>query len=110
MKYKSALDIKAGYFNIPLAPGMEKFAGVVTEDSLYVFLRMAFGYALAPGFFQAVMSEIIRRGRPLQAGIYLYECTIGGNTIDSCWADTVECMARLIKAGMPLNVNKLKLL
>ena len=75
-----------------------------------MFQRMAFGYSLAPGFFQAVMSEIVGRGRPLRTGIYLDDCTIGGNTVEECWRDTVECMARLIRAGMPLNAGKLHLL
>ena len=110
LKYKSALDIKAGYFNIPLAEGMDKYAGVVTQDGLYAFTRMAFGFSLAPGFFQAVMTEVMGRGRQLRAGIYLDDCTVGGNTIEECWADTLEAMKRLIRAGMPLNVGKLKLL
>lgn len=110
LKYKSALDIKAGYFNIPMAPGMERYAGLVTQDALFTFQRMAFGYSLAPGFFQAVMSELMRRGRPLKAGIYLDDCTVGANTIEGCWQDTMEAMKRLLKSGMPLNVGKLKLM
>jgi hypothetical protein len=31
----SALDIKAGFFNIPLAEGMSQFLGLVTQDALY---------------------------------------------------------------------------
>ncbi len=56
------------------------------------------------------MSTIMGRGRPLRAGIYLDDCTIGGNTVEGCWRDTLEGMKRLLAAGLPLNVGKLKLL
>ena len=46
----------------------------------------------------------------MRAGIYLGDCTIGGNTVEECWKDTLEGMKRLIAAGLPLNVGKLKLL
>ena len=71
---------------------------------------MAFGYNLAAGFFQAVMALILSRGRPLRCGVYLDDCTIGGNTLEGCWRDTLEGMKRLLAAGLPLNVGKLKLL
>ena len=71
---------------------------------------MAFGFKLAPGIFQAIMALSLSRGRPLRAGVYLDDCTVGGNTIEECWADTLEAMKRLLAVGLPLNVGKLKLL
>ena len=56
------------------------------------------------------MTRVMSRGRPLRAGIYLDDCTIGGNTVEECWQDTLEGMKRLVAAGLPLNVGKLKLL
>ena len=43
-------------------------------------------------------------------GIYLDDCTLGGETLEACWQDTLEGMRRLLAAGLPLNVGKLKLL
>ena len=71
---------------------------------------MAFGFNLAPGFFQATMSYVVGRGRPLKQGTYLDDCTVGGVTVQECWEDTLEAMKRLLAAGLPLNVGKLKLL
>jgi hypothetical protein len=48
---KSALDVKAGFLNIRIAQRLKKFAGLVTQDALFVFQRMAFGYAPAPATF-----------------------------------------------------------
>jgi hypothetical protein len=78
----SALDIKAGFFNVPLAPGMDLFLGLVTQDGLYKFLRMPFGHLLAPCHFQAIMNMALSRSRrPLKTGIYLDDTTIQGNEI-----------------------------
>ncbi len=56
------------------------------------------------------MSIVLGRGRPLRAGVYLDDCTVGGNTVEECWRDTLEAIRRLLAAGLPLNVGKLKLL
>ena len=47
----SALDIKAGFHNIPKPAHLQKFAGIVTQDGLYCWCRMPFGYNSAPTHF-----------------------------------------------------------
>ena len=71
---------------------------------------MAFGFNLAPAFFQAVMNVALARGEPLCHGTYLDDCTVGGADVESCWAATLEAMKRLLRIGLPLNVGKLWLL
>lgn len=44
----SLLDMKACYMNLPVESGTEELLGVVTQDGIYVFLRMPFGVAQAP--------------------------------------------------------------
>lgn len=82
----SALDIKAGFFNIPIADGLDIYLGLVTQDGLYKFLRMPFGHALAPGHFQAVMNIALQRARrPLRAGVYLDDTTLKGTDLEVTW-------------------------
>ena len=47
----SLLDLKSGFFNIPVAPSARKYLGVVTEDGLYRYKRMPMGVKSAPGWF-----------------------------------------------------------
>ena len=47
----SALDIKAGFHNIPIPAHLQKFAGITTPDGLYCWCRMPFGYNSAPAHF-----------------------------------------------------------
>ena len=47
----SALDMKAGFHNIPIPAHLQKYAGVVTQDKLYCWCRMPFGFNMAPAHF-----------------------------------------------------------
>jgi hypothetical protein len=44
----SLLDMKACYHNIPVEEGTQELLGVVTQDVIFVFVRMPFGVAKAP--------------------------------------------------------------
>lgn len=46
-----AVDVKAGFLNIKIPPELRRYAGLVTQDGLYRFKRMSFGYANAPAMF-----------------------------------------------------------
>ena len=61
---------------------LQKYAGLVTQDGLYVFQRMAFGFTLAPATFQGIMNVALSRAsRPLKHGTYMDDCTVGNNKI-----------------------------
>ena len=93
----SALNIKAGFFNVPINPPLQRFAGLVAQDGLYVFLPMAFGFATAPAHFQGVMPVALSRSRrPLSHGTFMDDCTLGSDSVRGCWEDTMEAMRCLL--------------
>ena len=47
----SGIDMKAGFLNVPVDYETTKLLGVVTQDGLYRYLRLAFGLLEAPRFF-----------------------------------------------------------
>ena len=47
-KLLSALDVKAAFNNIPLPAHLEKYCGIITQYSLYVYTVMAWGFNAAP--------------------------------------------------------------
>lgn len=72
---------------------------------------MAFGFTLAPAHFQAVMLHILGQGEPrVRHGTYLDDVNVGGNEVPGVWRDTLVAVARLIGAGLPINVWKCQLL
>jgi hypothetical protein len=44
----SVVDIKACFHNFPVAEHAQPYLGIVTQDGLFIFLRMPFGLASAP--------------------------------------------------------------
>lgn len=75
------MDIKAGFNNIPMSDDCKQFCGLVTQDGLFVYNRMTFGFTAAPCHFQFVMETALAgpRGstRPRHA-TYLDDVHIAG--------------------------------
>jgi hypothetical protein len=47
----SALDVKAGFLNVPIEEGSRQYCGIITQDGVYVGNRMLFGFLGAPATF-----------------------------------------------------------
>jgi hypothetical protein len=47
----SGIDMKAGFLNVPVGSETADLLGVITQDGLYRYLRMAFGLLEAPMYF-----------------------------------------------------------
>ena len=47
----SAIDLKAGYHNIPIDVASRRYTGFVTQDGAFQWARMPFGPSSAPGHF-----------------------------------------------------------
>ena len=54
-KYFTTLDLKSGYWQIPVHPDDPEKTAFVTHGGLYEFNRMRFGLATAPATFQRAM-------------------------------------------------------
>ena len=47
----SILDLKSGFYNIPVAPHARKMLGIVTQDGMHRYHCMPMGVLSAPGWF-----------------------------------------------------------
>jgi hypothetical protein len=54
------LDIKACFLNFPVKVGQSTYLGIITQDGLYIFLRMPFGLTSAPMWCQFAMDTILQ--------------------------------------------------
>lgn len=103
----SALDIKAGFNNIPLEEDSKRYCGLITQDGVWVLDRMTFGYIGAPACFQAVIEDILRKIRGgVRAKAYIDDIHPHGTAIPAVWADTVKVVGALVDAGFMLNLSK----
>ena len=47
----SAIDIKGAFNNVPVAPESRPYCAIVTQDGVYEYLKMTFGFSTAPAHF-----------------------------------------------------------
>jgi hypothetical protein len=80
------MDIKAGYLNIRLAEGCEQYCGIITQDGVWKYKVMAFGYLGAPATFQAIVEDILAKIEGgVQARVYIDDIHPHGNDINKVW-------------------------
>lgn len=53
------LDLKSGFYNVPVALHARRNLGVVTQDGMFRYKRMPMGVQAAPGWFQHVMFAML---------------------------------------------------
>ena len=57
-KYFTKMDLRAGYWQIPLRLADREKTAFITEDGLYQFKRMPFGLTNAPATFQRLVDHL----------------------------------------------------
>jgi len=103
----SSLDLRWGYWNIPLAPrARPKTAFCVPGHGLYQFKRMPFGLCNAPATFQRLMDRLMPRE---MSRVYLDDIVIPGATFSEAQSRLREVLVRVRAANFLLNPKKCRL-
>ena len=80
-KYFSLLDLRSGYWQIPVAQEDRAKTAFVTQNGVYEFTRMPFGLKTAPATFQRAM-EVILAGLTFEICLcYLDDVIVFGKTL-----------------------------
>ena len=110
-KFFTTLDLKSGYWQIPVHPADRAKTAFVTHRGLFEFLVMPFGLMNAPGSFQnmmnTVLADLIYRRNVL---VYVDDIIIWSNSFEEHLQLLDEVFSRLRKAGLKLNLKKCKFL
>ena len=61
--YMFSIDLKDGYFHVPLKPAHWKYFGFRFEEDTYVCTALPFGFAAAPIVFSKTMRELVKYWR-----------------------------------------------
>jgi len=78
----STLDLRSGYYNIPIAESDRDKSAFITRQGCFRFTVMPFGLTCAPSVFQRVM-DVVLCGLSYQAClVYLDDIIVFGKTFD----------------------------
>lgn len=105
-KYFVALDLRAGYWQIPMAPEAIKYTAFRCFQGLYEFILMPFGLTNAPATFQRVMDFLFGDLRFKGVLAYLDDILIHGTTFEETLQLLRKVFVRLRAANLTLNLPK----
>lgn len=109
-RYFSRLDLKNGFYHIPMSPDSIKYtySSCITPMGQYEFLRMPFGLKIGPQCFQRfineVFAELIKSGNVI---VYTNDILIAtGRTVDEQLLVVKQVMDALVENKIELRLDK----
>jgi hypothetical protein len=108
-KYFTTLDLKSGYWQIPIDEQDKKKTAFVTTDGLYEFNVLPFGLSNAPASFQRIMNSVLGVLRWDITLVYLDDIIIYSKSFDKHIQHLDLVFDALSKANVKLNAAKCSL-
>ena len=105
-RYFTKLDLKSGYFQVPLAPGDRPKTAFSTRDNHYEFTVLPQGVKNGPPTFQRMMNQILGPTRWKYCLAYLDDILIFSDTFSEHLAHLDEVLQLLSTANFRLSVGK----
>jgi len=106
-KYLSTIDLKNGYWQVPLAPGSRPItAFTVPGRGLMQFRVMPFGLHSAPATFQRLLDTVLGPELEPHVFVYLDDIIVASQTLDDHLCHLKEVFTRLRRARLKINPEK----
>jgi len=102
----STLDLRSGYYNIPIAESDRDKSAFITRQGCFRFTVMPFGLTCAPSVFQRLM-DVVLCGLSYQIClVYLDDIIVFGRTFEEQLERLEEVFKRLRSANLKLKPSK----
>jgi len=105
----STLDLRAGYYNIPVAEEEKDKTAFITRSGCYRFNVMLFGVTGAPSLFQRLMGFVLCGLSYIACLVYLDDIIVFGRTFDEQLIRLREVFGRIRQANLKLKPTKFSL-
>jgi hypothetical protein len=106
-KYLSTLDLKNGYWQVPLTPQSRPItAFTVPGKGLMQFRVMPFGLHSAPATFQRLLDTVLGPELEPHVFVYLDDIIVASPSFDTHLQHLAEVFRRLREANLRLNAEK----
>ena len=100
----SAIDLKEGFYQIPIRPEYRHKTAMVTPNGLYEYVRMPFGLRNAPPTFQRFMDYVIRGLE--NTFVYIDDVIVYTDTYEQHELALLRLFERLEEFGLVANKEK----
>lgn len=104
--YFTSLDLKSGYYQIPMAEDSRHLTAFVTPDGHYEYARMPFGLVNAPAIFQHMINKALGKDRYDLAIPYMDDLLSPASSVDEGMLKLRKILSSLLSAGLTLNITK----
>ena len=101
----STLDLKDGFFQVPMHPDSAAKTAIYTEFGLYEFVRMPFGLKNAPAVFQRFVDMVFHDLKPF-THVYIDDLIVFSNSIADHVKHLTSVIARLAEFGLIIQERK----
>ena len=102
----STLDLKSGYWQVPLDDSSKEKTAFSTGNALWQFKVMPFGLCNAPATFERLMEQVLF-GLPMSVAlVYLDDILVPGRSFEAQLANLKLVFERLRKAKLKLSPKK----
>lgn len=105
-EYFSSLDLRSGYWQIPMHEDDKEKTAFATPDGLYEFNVMPFGLCNAPATFERMIDTVLRGLKWKTCLCYLDDIVIFSTTFDQHLQRLDEVLSCLSNAGLQINTKK----
>ena len=105
-RYFTKLDLRSGYFQIPIHKSDIPKTAIITQDGLYEFTVLAQGLMNAPPTFQRAMNELLAHGRWDYVVVYLDDIVIFSRTIEEHLQHVDDVISTLRAANFQVSPPK----
>ncbi|KAF0746803.1 Uncharacterized protein FWK35_00022555, partial [Aphis craccivora] len=105
-KIFSILDLKSGYWQVPLNQNARKYTASRTRRGLYQFRVLPFGLKNSPMTFVRLMDEVLRGYLDEFVRVYLDDIVVFSNTTDEHQYHLDKVLERLQRHGLTCNTEK----
>lgn len=104
-KYFTSLDLKSGYYQIPMNNEAKKYTAFSTYAGLYEFNRMPFGLTNAPRCFQRFMNRVLGPVNNI-AAVYLDDVLLHAKTVEDALEGLRKVLQIFREQNLTLNLKK----
>ncbi|XP_063333353.1 uncharacterized protein LOC134629763 [Pelmatolapia mariae] len=102
----STLDLRSGYWQVPLSPDSRPKTAFCTNRGLWQFKVLSFGLCNAPATFERLMDSVLAGVPRQRCLVYLDDLLVHGSSFDAALDALRQVLGRVAAAGLKLHPDK----